>query len=100
MPHAIEIADNAFDELQAIKVFYRRQILEAIDLQLAHDPTTETKNRKVLIGLQARFEHSVPLWELRVGQYRVYYDVDEGLQTVVIRAVRQKPPHSTTEETI
>ena len=100
MPYVIEIADLAYDELQAIRVFYRRKILDAIDLQLSQEPTVETRNRKALIGLQAHFEHAVPLWELRVGEFRVYYDVDEGGQKVIIRAVRQKPPHSTTEQSV
>jgi len=40
----------------------------------------------------------VPIWELRVGEFRVFYDVDEEAQTVFVRAVRHKPPHKTTEE--
>jgi mRNA-degrading endonuclease RelE of RelBE toxin-antitoxin system len=39
-----------------------------------------------------------PVWELRVGEYRVFYDVDEVGGQVVVRAVRRKPPHKTTEE--
>jgi mRNA-degrading endonuclease RelE of RelBE toxin-antitoxin system len=100
MPDTIEIADVAYDELQSIKVFYRRQIFHAIDEQLAHEPTMETKNRKILTGVQPNFEHELPVWELRVGEYRVYYDVNEELKTVSIRAVRQKLPHKTTEQTI
>jgi mRNA-degrading endonuclease RelE of RelBE toxin-antitoxin system len=84
--------------LQAIKPFHRRPIVEAIDEQLAHEPTVETTNRKLLAGLHADFEHDEPVWELRVGQYRVYYDVNSDSMTVVIRAVREKPPHVTTEQ--
>ncbi len=100
MLYSIDIADVAYQELQSIKLFYRRQIIHAIDEQLLHEPTTETKNRKVLAGMQANFEHELPIWELRVGQYRVYYDVNEELQAVTIRAVRQKPPHMTTEQIV
>lgn len=39
-----------------------------------------------------------PVWELRVGEYRVFYDVDEATAIVYIRAIRHKPPHKTTEE--
>jgi mRNA-degrading endonuclease RelE of RelBE toxin-antitoxin system len=35
---------------------------------------------------------------VRIGEYRVFYDVDEETSTVTIRAVRSKPPHKTTEE--
>jgi mRNA-degrading endonuclease RelE of RelBE toxin-antitoxin system len=98
MPYMIEIADAAFDELQSIKVFYRRKIVDAIDQQLLQQPTIETKNRKLLTGLQPDFEHDGPVWELRVGRFRVYYDVNEELTMVVVRAVREKPPHTTTEQ--
>ena len=100
MAYTIEITDFAYDELQAIKPFYRKQIVDAIDQQLVHEPAIETKNRKILIGLQPDFEHEIPVWELRVGEYRVYYDVSDELMTVDIRAIRQKPPHTATERIV
>jgi mRNA-degrading endonuclease RelE of RelBE toxin-antitoxin system len=98
MPYAIDIRDAALGELQAIKSFYRRRIVDSIDQQLVHQPNVETKNRKILRGFQSDFEHEEPVWELRVGQYRVYYDVNEESKAVVVRAVREKPPHVTTEQ--
>jgi mRNA-degrading endonuclease RelE of RelBE toxin-antitoxin system len=98
MPYTIEIRDVAFDELQAIRPYYRCRIVDSIDEQLVHQPTVETKNRKLLTGLQTDFEHDEPIWELRVGQYRVYYDVNEESKTVVVRAVREKPRHVATEQ--
>ena len=100
MPYAIEITDVAYDELVGIKAFYRRQIIDAIDVQLVSEPMTQTRNRKILIGVQLNFEHELPIWERRVGQYRVDYDVNEESLTVSIRAVRQKPPHTTTEQSV
>ena len=38
------------------------------------------------------------IWELRVGGYRVFYDVDEDQKEVYVRAVREKPPDKRTEE--
>ena len=43
-------------------------------------------------------EHMDPVWELRIGEYRVFYDVDEQASLVMVRAIRHKPPHKTTEE--
>ena len=40
----------------------------------------------------------MPVWELRVGEYRVFYDVDDTEHVVTVRAIRHKPPHATTEE--
>jgi mRNA-degrading endonuclease RelE of RelBE toxin-antitoxin system len=99
MPYEIEIREVAYDELEAIKPYHRRRIVEAIDQQLTQEPNVETRNRKLLVGFQPAFEHDPPLWELRVGSYRVYFDVSEELKTVVVRAVREKPSHTTTEET-
>ena len=98
MPYLIEIRDVAYNELQAIKSFHRSRIVDSIDQQLVQQPTLETKNRKPLTGLQPDFEHGDLIWELRVGVFRVYYDVDEELKKVVVRAVREKPPHTTTEQ--
>ena len=57
----------------------------------------ETRNKKILVGLTPPWEHQPPVWELRVGEYRVFYDVDEPDRRVTVRAVRRKPPHATTE---
>jgi len=100
MPYTIEIADVAYDELEAINAFYLRQLVSAIEQQLPYEPTTETKNRKALIGIQPDFEHETPVWELRVGQYRVFYDVNDESTTVFVRAIRLKPPQKTTEQIV
>jgi mRNA-degrading endonuclease RelE of RelBE toxin-antitoxin system len=91
---------TALEEMKAIKVYYRRQIAQAIEEQLPHQPTVETKNRKPVPVTQASFRFEPPLWELRVGAYRVFYDVDQAQEIVFVRAVRDKPPHATTEEVL
>ena len=60
-------------------------VLDAIDEQLAYQPTLETKNRKPM-----RPNPLAP-WELRIGDLRVYYDVEEEPEAVVyINAVGVK----------
>ena len=76
----------------------RRIISDAIDDQLAHQPAVATRNRKPLPGLVAPFEHVPPIWELRVGDWRVFYDVDQRERLVVVRAIRAKASGQTTEE--
>jgi mRNA-degrading endonuclease RelE of RelBE toxin-antitoxin system len=44
------------------------------------------------------FDHVSPVWELRVGDYRVFYDINEAIMRVFIRAVRFKGPEQTTAE--
>ena len=71
MPFAVQIMSSALAELKAIKVFYGRQIAQAIDEQLTHQPLVETRNRKVLEPPAASFEHEPPCgncaWEAFVS---------------------------------
>jgi mRNA-degrading endonuclease RelE of RelBE toxin-antitoxin system len=46
------------------------------------------------------FEAIPPIWELRIGEYRIFYDVDEGEKIVYIRAIRQKNPEQTTKDIV
>ncbi|MGL5083795.1 MAG: type II toxin-antitoxin system RelE/ParE family toxin [Microcoleaceae cyanobacterium] len=52
-------------------------ILDTVDEQLMYQPTVETKNRKPM-----RPNLLAP-WELRIGDLRVYYDVEEEPEAVV-----------------
>jgi mRNA-degrading endonuclease RelE of RelBE toxin-antitoxin system len=94
----IQYAEGVANDLAAVRAFDRRHLLDEIERHLAHEPTRETRNRKILRGLTPPWEHVAPVWELRVDEYRVFYDVDEAGGEVVVRAVRHKPPHKTTEE--
>jgi mRNA-degrading endonuclease RelE of RelBE toxin-antitoxin system len=97
---AIRLSADVEQDLRAIKGQQRGRILDAMEEQLSHQPTVPTKNRKVLVNLVPPFETVPPVWELRVGDYRVFYDVDEDHEIVYARAVRRKPPHKTTEEIV
>jgi mRNA-degrading endonuclease RelE of RelBE toxin-antitoxin system len=68
--------------------------------QLSHQPTLATRNRKRLETAVPDFEHAPPIWELRVGDYRVFYDVDGANEVVLVRAVRRKQQGQTTEDII
>ena len=63
-------------------------------------PLAESRQRKPLQNPQPSFEYEPPLWELRVGNFRVFYDVDETGEVVFIRAVREKPPPAETEDVL
>ncbi len=96
--YTIEYAEAVTDDLTDLRAYERNQILDSIEEQLTYEPTIETRNRKPLVGLVPPWEHVEPVWELRVGEYRVFYDVNEEASIVMIRAIRHKPPHKTTEE--
>ena len=65
---------------------------------LAYEPARATRRRKCLAALSPSFEHVPPVWQLRVGDFRVFYDVDEAGSTVHVRAVRRKDPDQRTED--
>lgn len=78
-----KIRYSAYAELHLRKLTARQRktILDTTERQLIHEPKEETKNRK-----QMRPNVLAP-WELRIGDFRVYYDTDEGNRTVMILAV-------------
>ena len=96
--YEIEYAEGVADDLANLRAYERARILDSIEAQLVHEPARQTRNKKILVGLVPPWEHVEPIWQLRVGQYRVFYDVDEETSVVIIRAIRRKPPHRTTEE--
>jgi mRNA-degrading endonuclease RelE of RelBE toxin-antitoxin system len=96
--YSIEVGRSALAEIGALRAFDGRKILSAIEEVLSREPMRATRRRKILPGLKPPFEAVPPVWELRVGGYRVFYDVSEEEKKVYVRAVRRKPPHKTTEE--
>jgi mRNA-degrading endonuclease RelE of RelBE toxin-antitoxin system len=85
MAYSIEFAQSVREQLRAFTARQRTTVLGAIEEQLSYQPLVETKQRKLL-----RPNPLAP-WELRVGNFRVFYEVaaDEP-DTVRILAVGQK----------
>jgi len=94
----IQFSAGVWNDLKPIPIQGQRIILDAIEEQLTHQPTTRTKNRKILLNLVPPWQNVPPIWELRVDDYRVFYDVAEEEQMVYVWAIRCKPPHSRTED--
>lgn len=85
MAYRIEYSPDAEDHLRALTARQRAIVLDTVDKQLMHQPTVEARNRKPM-----RPNPLAP-WELRIGNLRVYYDVEEEPEPVVyIRAVGVK----------
>lgn len=93
----LDYAEGVAADLKTLRAADRRRILDKIDEQLSHNPTLETRNKKILVGLKPPWDHEEPVWELRVGMHRVFYDVNEADLPV---AIREKPPHQTTEDVL
>jgi mRNA-degrading endonuclease RelE of RelBE toxin-antitoxin system len=94
----IRFAEGVEEDLRKIRIYYRNQILDAVEEQLAHEPGIRTRNRKLLDNLIPPWQTVAPIWELRVGEYRVFYDVSPTESVVYVRAVRRKPRGTKTED--
>ncbi len=81
MPYRIQLSPAAKEHLQALRKRQQVTIVDSVEKQLAHEPSAETKNRKLM-----RPNPLAP-WELRIGTIRVYYDVDEDAKVVLIVAI-------------
>ena len=100
MPYEIVLHELAVKELEALRAFDQRRLLTEIREQLADQPAVPTRRRKCLIDLTPSFDHEPPIWELRVGSFRVFYDVAEEEKLVHLRAVRRKDAPRRTEEIV
>ena len=89
MAYQIEYSPDAEDHLWRLTARQRGIVLDTADRQLTEEPTVETRNRKPM-----RPNPLAP-WELRIGNLRVYYDVEEEPEkAVLIRAVGIKRRNS------
>jgi len=78
LPYRIEYSPETDQHLRVLTARQRAAVFDAVDDQLAYQPTVETRNRKPM-----RPNPLAP-WELRVGELRVYYDVEEEPDKLVI----------------
>ena len=75
--YTLEYAEGVAGDLKKLRAYERKRILDKIEKQLTVEPTRKTRNRKIFVGLVPPWEYIEPVWELRAGEYRVFYDVDE-----------------------
>lgn len=85
--YAIDYSFESLDDPHFFRKSDQQEIVDAIDSQLGHEPTVETRNRKELRP------NEVASWELRIGRFRAFYDVDEEERRVSIEAIGFKIGH-------
>jgi mRNA-degrading endonuclease RelE of RelBE toxin-antitoxin system len=76
--YRIEYSPDAVDHLRLLTVREQRLVLDRVDRMLTRDPEVETRNRKPM-----RPNLLAP-WELRIGSIRVYYDIEEKPECIVV----------------
>ena len=85
MAYRIKYAADSEVHLRGLTAAQRTLVLNTVNKQLTHQPTRETRNRK-----RMRPNPHAP-WELRIRNLRVFYDViEEPDRVVVVHAIGTK----------
>jgi addiction module RelE/StbE family toxin len=82
--YTLKFTEDARRHLDKLSARDRRIVVDAVEDQLESQPLEQTRNRKPLRS------SSLATWELRVGQFRVFYNVEEEEVVVLIVAVGEK----------
>ena len=83
--YTIMLKRSAIADLDALRKYDAVQIADAMERHLKRNPTKESKSRiKRLRGI------SNPDYRLRVGDYRIFYVVDEAARRVDVLRVMHK----------
>jgi mRNA-degrading endonuclease RelE of RelBE toxin-antitoxin system len=76
--------DSALGDLEFLKKFEQRYVVSMIEQHLSSEPATPTHKRKLLRP------NDLATWELRLGVFRVFYEVDPQDMIVWIKAIGRK----------
>ena len=78
MAYHILFSPEADEHIARFKAHQRTRLLDMIERQLVSQPTIQTRQRKPLRP------NPVAQYRLRIGELRVYYDVQEAPERLVI----------------
>ena len=82
MKYRIEYSPETEDHFGVLTAREQAIVLDSVEKQLGHQPMMETRNRKPMRP------NPVAPWELRIGDLRVYYDIQHEPERIVhIRAI-------------
>src|SRR2546430_225146 len=84
MAYDIEFSEDAESHYRQFTARQQALLADAIEEQLTDQPTTPTRNRKHLRP------NRVAEWELRVGEFRVFYDFEEDRAVVAVVSIGVK----------
>lgn len=82
--YTIEYSMQALTDIGWFRKHEQSEVFDNVDQQLQFEPLIETRNRKRLKP------NATAEWELRIGKFRVFYDVDTVVQIVAIERVAEK----------
>jgi len=85
MPYRIEFAAAAKADLRCLPKRDQVKVLDKIEVHLTHQPTLQSKSR-----IKRLRQGTFPPYRLRVDEVRVYYDVHEDDQVVIVYGIVRK----------
>lgn len=80
----IDFTSDAIEDLQSLRKHEQNTVIDGIEQQLRYEPTTETRNRKRMRP------NVIAEWELRIGDFRVLYNVDGQVRIVEVQRIGEK----------
>ena len=83
MTSDIRMTPEAADQLKELSAFDRKTIQSEIRLHLTHQPTSVSRIKEL-------DQPAITQFRLRVGEYRVYYNVDLEQEVVTVHYVIEK----------
>jgi mRNA-degrading endonuclease RelE of RelBE toxin-antitoxin system len=84
MAFLVVYSPEAVDHLSALSASEQTTIVDQVERQLSQQPTLPTRKRKVLRP------NPIAPWVLRLGNFRVFYAVEDGPAHVFIKAIGKK----------
>ena len=80
----VTFTQSALRDLHFLRTVEQRLVVAGIERESAAEPLRETRNRKPLRP------NDLSAWELRLGRFRVFYDVEEEERLIRIKAIGWK----------
>jgi len=84
MPFRVRFEDDAVEHLDALKARDRAILLDELEKQLVNQPNVTTRHRKQLRP------NPLAKWQLSVGDFRIFYNVNASKNEVAILAIGTK----------
>ena len=94
MPFEIKFGPAAQQDLRVLRKYDQTAIRDQIQRHLLQQPTRQTGT-----GIKELVQPAISRFRLRVGEFRVYYDVDLKSQEVHVIRVVEKGRRTTQEVT-
>jgi mRNA interferase RelE/StbE len=82
--YILDITEDANEDLSYYRAFERKVIVDEIVAQLVDRPDVETHSRKILR------DNPSARWELKVGKFRVFYEIDSDAKLVTVMSIGHK----------